>query len=88
MTKSTDFSDQQLLCISSDPHEELASALAKKRINLFKKLLHDNNANPELINDKLQISIFEKCCQTPGCAEFIRACMSWGCDVHKVPIFD
>lgn len=86
MTKTGDFSDQQLLCISSDPQEELSSALAKRKINLFQRVLDENNANPELVDEKLQISIFEKCCQTPGCAEFIRACVSWGCNVNKVLI--
>lgn len=81
---TTDFSDQQLLCISFDPQEELSSALAKNKISLFKKILNENNANPELQDEKLHMSIFEKCCQTPGCADFIRACLTWGCDVHKV----
>lgn len=43
-----------------------------------------SGVDPEKVDPKVSISIFEKCCQTPGSAEFIRACIEWGCDVNKV----
>ncbi len=43
-----------------------------------------SGVDPEKTDAKVSMSIFEKCCQTPGSAEFIRACIEWGCDVNKV----
>lgn len=40
--------------------------------------------DPEKMDSKVSMSVFEKCCQTPGSAEFIKACVEWGCDVNKV----
>lgn len=40
--------------------------------------------DPEKTDTKVSMSVFEKCCQTPGSAEFIKACIEWGCDVNKV----
>lgn len=44
--------------------------------------------DPEKEDPKISMSVFEKCCQTPGSAEFIRACIEWGCDVNKVRILN
>lgn len=79
MTK--DYQQEQLLCnVTSNPQEILSKALQNRNIKAFRKAL--DLANPEIEGETL--TIFEKCCQTPGHAAFIRDCIQWGCDVNKV----
>lgn len=68
--------------------QSLASALSKKDFDAFRRALHSPSDVEKLPSDEAEtpISIFEQACQTPGCAEFIEACVSIGCDVNKVNI--
>lgn len=66
--------------------QSLASALWKKDILAFRQALHSSSDVETLPSDETEtpITIFELACQTPGCAEFIDACISVCCDVNKV----
>ncbi|KAG4068728.1 hypothetical protein HA402_002419 [Bradysia odoriphaga] len=76
--------EQQLLCMGDpDRQGSLSTALQNKNFDHFRHILYMSGVDPEKVDPKVSISIFEKCCQTPGRAEFIRACIEWGCDVNK-----
>lgn len=60
------------------------TALQLNDIKMFKSTLGKGNASPILTDDEQQLSILEMCCKTPDRAEFIRACLAWGCDGNKV----
>lgn len=62
----------------------LSAALAKRDIQAFRYALQSNHADAELMNKENSMTIFELVCQTPGCNEFINACIEAGCDVNKV----
>lgn len=62
----------------------LSAAWHGKNIHRFRLALLLNGTNPELIDEYSKLSIFDKCCLTPGYSEFIRECIRWGCDVNKV----
>ncbi|XP_031639764.1 transient receptor potential cation channel protein painless-like, partial [Contarinia nasturtii] len=61
----------------------LASALSKRDINAFRRILQ-SPSDVEKYDTESQMSIFEMACQTPGCAEFILECIQVGCDVNKL----
>jgi len=71
-------------CGFSDPQAQLSMALAKKDIREFRAAL-DMGAQPNL-QDERHTSIYEKSLSTPGCAEFIEACLGHGCNVNHVSI--
>lgn len=62
----------------------LSAALQTKNVDHFRHILSMTGVDPEKMDSKVSMSVFEKCCQTPGSAEFIKACVEWGCDVNKV----
>lgn len=66
--------------------QALARALSEKDIEAFRRALRSPSYVERLPTDETerQISIFDQACETPGCAEFIKACISFGCDVTKV----
>lgn len=66
--------------------QSLASALAKKDINAFRRVLH-SPSDVEKYDSETKMSIFEQACQTENCGEFIEECVSIGCDVNKVSNF-
>lgn len=63
--------------------QSFASALSKRDINAFRQVLQ-SASDVEKYDSENHMSIFEQCCQTPGCAEFIDECILAGCDVNKV----
>ncbi|XP_055300695.1 transient receptor potential cation channel protein painless-like [Sitodiplosis mosellana] len=74
--------DEHLLMCYGDLHS-LASALSKRDINAFRRVLQ-SPSDVEKYDSENQMSIFEQACQTPGCAEFIEECILSGCDVNKL----
>lgn len=62
----------------------LSAALMKRDIRAFRNALQSNQADAEQLNKETSMSLFEIACQTPGCSEFINACIETGCDVNKV----
>lgn len=69
-------------CGISDPQAQLGAALAKRDIGKFHAAL-EMGAQPNL-QDEQQMSVYEKCLSTAGCADFIEACLQHGCNVHHV----
>lgn len=62
----------------------LSAALMKRDIRAFRNALQTNLVDAEQLNKDTSMSLFEIACQTPGCSEFISACIEAGCDVNKV----
>lgn len=62
----------------------LSNSLKSKNLSQFWEAINTYNANPETVDSETFISVFDKCCQTPGHEEFIKACIKGGCDVNKV----
>lgn len=69
-------------CGLSDPQTQLAAALANRNIKEFQTALQ-LGAQPNL-EDERHASIYEKALSTPGCAEFIEACLAHGCNANHV----
>ncbi|ALC41437.1 pain [Drosophila busckii] len=69
-------------CGFLDPQAQLGAALAKRDLREFQTAL-DAGAQPTL-PDEQQLCIYEKALATPGCGEFIRACLSRGCNVNHI----
>lgn len=63
----------------------LLAAVHSRNIHRFRLALLLSGASPDRPDDEDEtLTIFEKCCQTPGYSEFVRECIRWGCDVNKV----
>jgi len=69
-------------CGFIDPQAQLSAALAKQDIRQFKAAL-DCGAQADLQDDR-GTSIFEKALSTPGCRDFIEACLDHGSQVNHV----
>ncbi|XP_037713412.1 transient receptor potential cation channel protein painless [Drosophila subpulchrella] len=69
-------------CGFIDPQAQLSAALAKKDIRQFKAAL-DCGAQADLQDDR-GTSIFEKALSTPGCRDFIEACLDHGSQVNHI----
>ncbi|XP_017866425.1 PREDICTED: transient receptor potential cation channel protein painless [Drosophila arizonae] len=69
-------------CGLSDPQTQLAAALANRNIKEFQTALQ-LGAQPNL-EDERHASIYEKALSTPGCAEFIEACLAHGCNANHI----
>ncbi|TDG50746.1 hypothetical protein AWZ03_002735 [Drosophila navojoa] len=69
-------------CGLSDPQTQLAAALANRNIKEFQAALQ-LGAQPNL-EDERHASIYEKALSTPGCAEFIEACLAHGCNANHI----
>ncbi|KAH8283437.1 hypothetical protein KR018_001669 [Drosophila ironensis] len=65
-----------------DPQVQLGTALEKRNIKEFRAAV-DMGADPGR-QDKHHGSIYEKALSTPGCREFIEACIEHGCHVNYV----
>lgn len=61
----------------------LANALSNHDIDSFRRALH-SPTEVEKFEIETSMTIFEKACQTPHCAQFIEECILAGCDVNKV----
>lgn len=66
--------------------QSLAKALSSRDIESFRRALH-SSTEVEKNDNQTAMTIFEKACQTPGCAAFIEECILAGCDVNKVSLF-
>jgi len=77
-TKPMDFNN----CGFIDPQAQLAGALAKQDIRQFVAAL-DSGALADLQDDR-HTSIYEKALSTPGCRDFIEACIDHGSQVNYV----
>ncbi|XP_017070205.2 transient receptor potential cation channel protein painless [Drosophila eugracilis] len=69
-------------CGFIDPQAQLAAGLAKPDIRQFLAAL-DSGAQADLQDDR-HTSIFEKALSTPGCREFIEACIDHGSQVNYI----
>ncbi|XP_064547054.1 transient receptor potential cation channel protein painless [Drosophila montana] len=69
-------------CGFSDPQAQLSAALAKRNIREFQDAL-EMGAQPNL-QDERNMSIYEKALSTAGCAEFVEACLTHGCNVNHI----
>lgn len=61
-------------------HQSLVYAIDQGDINTFRNALNS-------MSEVEKCRIFEKACKKPGRAQFIKACISAGCDVNKVCVF-
>ncbi|KAH8346313.1 hypothetical protein KR084_001791 [Drosophila pseudotakahashii] len=69
-------------CGFIDPQAQLAESLAQRDIRQFVAAL-DSGAQADLQDDR-HTSIYEKALSTPGCRDFIRACIDHGSQVNYV----
>ncbi|XP_039481261.1 transient receptor potential cation channel protein painless [Drosophila santomea] len=69
-------------CGFIDPQAQLAGALAKQDIRQFVAAL-DSGALADLQDDR-HTSIYEKALSTPGCRDFIEACIDHGSQVNHI----
>ncbi|XP_017045007.1 transient receptor potential cation channel protein painless [Drosophila ficusphila] len=69
-------------CGFVDPQAQLGAALAQKDIRQFLAAL-DNGAQADLQDDR-HTSVYEKALSTPGCADFIEACIAHGSQVNHI----
>nr|NP_611979.1 painless, isoform A [Drosophila melanogaster]Q9W0Y6.1 RecName: Full=Transient receptor potential cation channel protein painless [Drosophila melanogaster]AAF47293.1 painless, isoform A [Drosophila melanogaster]AAP03646.1 painless [Drosophila melanogaster]AAR99141.1 RE03641p [Drosophila melanogaster] len=69
-------------CGFIDPQAQLAGALAKQDIRQFVAAL-DSGALADLQDDR-HTSIYEKALSTPGCRDFIEACIDHGSQVNYI----
>ncbi|BFG04452.1 transient receptor potential cation channel protein painless [Drosophila madeirensis] len=69
-------------CGFIDPQGQLSAALANRDIREFHTAL-DNGAQPNL-QDERHTTLYEKALSTPGCAQFIEACLAHGCNVNYI----
>ncbi|EDW58890.2 LOW QUALITY PROTEIN: uncharacterized protein Dvir_GJ17169 [Drosophila virilis] len=69
-------------CGFSDPQAQMSAALAKRSIREFQDAL-EMGAQPNL-QDERHTSIYEKALSTAGCAEFVEACLAYGCNVNHI----
>ncbi|XP_016983877.1 transient receptor potential cation channel protein painless isoform X2 [Drosophila rhopaloa] len=69
-------------CGFIDSQATLSAALAKKDIRLFVEAL-DSGAQAALQDDR-HTCIYEKALSTPGCRDFIEACIDHGCQVNYI----
>lgn len=68
----------------------LAAAVQNRNIYRFRLALLLNGANPDLPEigaAEGELTIFERCCVTPGYHEFVRECIRWGCNVNQVSYY-
>lgn len=65
--------------------QSLSSALLSRDIDSFRRALH-SPTEVEKCEIDTSMTIFERACQTPDCAQFIEECILSGCDVNKVRI--
>lgn len=63
--------------------QSLIDALSSRDIDSFRRALHSPTEVEKYENDTA-MTVFEKACQTAGCAQFIEECILAGCDVNKV----
>lgn len=67
----------------NDPQSLLSSALQIQNLDQFRFALNQG-ASPSRVDKTKGFSIFQKACQIPGSAEFIRLCIENGCDINRV----
>lgn len=60
------------------------SAFMRKDIEAFRNVLNQRAADPNLVDPKLEMTIFEKILKTPKSREFIDACIKHGADLYQV----
>ncbi|XP_031635450.1 transient receptor potential cation channel protein painless-like, partial [Contarinia nasturtii] len=73
--------EHPLVCYGD--HQSLANALSNRDIDSFRRALH-SPTEVEKRDIESSMTIFEKACQTPNCAQFIEECILAGCDVNKL----
>lgn len=62
----------------------LMSAFMKKDIVAFRYALDNRKADPNLVDPKIDMTIFEKVLMTPKSAEYINACIEHEADLYEV----
>jgi hypothetical protein len=62
----------------------LMSAFMKKDLEAFRYALDNRRADPNLVDPKIDMTIFEKVLMTPKSTEFINACIEHGADLYEV----
>lgn len=60
------------------------SAFMKKDIEAFRNALESRRADPNLVDPKIDMTIFEKVLMSPKSSEFIKACIEHGADLYQV----
>lgn len=62
----------------------LISAFQRRNFDAFKYALEHLRADPNIIDHRLDMSIFEKILMTPNSSDFISLCIDNGADLYQV----
>lgn len=74
-------------CIFKCLQSALISAFQRRNVEAFKYALEHLRADSNLIDHRLDMTIFEKILMTPKSSEFISLCIDNGADLYQVNKF-
>lgn len=65
----------------------LISAFQRKNLDAFRFALENLHADPNAVDPRIDLTIFEKVLQTPESSDYIILCIDNGADLYLVRIF-